>query len=92
MEHTPNMGEILVYQTADGITRLDVKLEGESVWLTQQQMAKLFQTSRTNVVEHIRHIYEEKELDSDSTCRHFRQVRQEGDDKCPEISPITIWI
>ena len=50
----------------------------ETVWLTQQQMADLFQSSRTNIVEHIRHIYEEGELDEASTCRKFRQVRTEG--------------
>ena len=50
----------------------------ETVWLSQQQMAELFQTSRTNVVEHIKHIYEECELDEESTCRKFRQVRKEG--------------
>lgn len=48
------------------------------MWLTQQQMAELFGSSRTNIVEHIRHIYEEGELDEDSTCRKFRQVRDEG--------------
>ena len=48
------------------------------MWLTQQQMSELFQTSRTNVVEHIKHIYEEGELDEISTCRNFRQVRKEG--------------
>ena len=55
-------GEILIYQTDDGLTNLEVKMQDESVWLTQQQMAKLFQSSRTNVTEHIRHIYEEGEL------------------------------
>lgn len=48
------------------------------MWLTQQQMADLFQTSRINIVEHIAHIYEELELDENSTCRKFRQVRKEG--------------
>ena len=48
------------------------------MWLTQQQMSELFQTSLTNVVEHIKHIYEEGELDEISTCRDFRQVRKEG--------------
>ncbi len=71
-------GEILVYQTEDGLTRLDVKFEDETVWLTQMQMADLYQTSRTNVTEHIRHIYEEGELSETSTCRKFRQVRKEG--------------
>ena len=50
----------------------------ETVWLSQQQMAELFQTPRTNVVEHIKHIYEEGELEEESTCRKFRQVRKEG--------------
>lgn len=50
----------------------------ETVWLSQQQMAELFQTSRTNVVEHIKHIYEEDELEEELTCRNFRQVRREG--------------
>ena len=70
-----NQGEIVIYQTEDGSTKIDVRFEGETVWLTQQQMAELFGSSRTNIVEHIRHIYEEGELDEDSTCRKFRQVR-----------------
>lgn len=71
-------GEILLYQAEDGNTHIEVKMVDETVWLTQQQMAELFQTSRTNVVEHIRHIYEEGELDESSTCRNFRQLRKEG--------------
>lgn len=71
-------GDIVIYQTEDGGTKIDVRFEGETVWLTQQQMAELFGSSRTNIVEHIRHIYEECELDEDSTCRKFRQVRDEG--------------
>ena len=73
-----NQGEIVIYQTDDGATKIDVRFVDETVWLTQQQMAELFQTSRSNVVEHIRHIYEEGELDEISTCRKFRQVRTEG--------------
>ena len=75
---TDEYGEILIYQTDDGQTNIEVKIEDDTVWLTQQQMAELFQTSRTNVVEHIKHIYEERELDEISTCRNFRQVRKEG--------------
>ena len=71
-------GEIIIYQSEDGLTNIEVKIEDETVWLTQQQMAELFQSSRTNVVEHIKHIYEEGELDEVSTCRNFRQVRKEG--------------
>ena len=75
---TGEYGEILIYQTDDGQTNIEVKIEDDTVWLTQQQMSELFQTSRTNVVEHIKHIYEEGELDEISTCRNFRQVRKEG--------------
>lgn len=74
----PQVGEIIIYQSEDGQTRINVKFEDETVWLTQQQMAELFQTSRTNVVEHVKHIYEEGELDESSTCRNFRQVQHEG--------------
>lgn len=70
--------EIIIYQSEDGETRIDVKFTGETVWLSQQQMADLYQSSRSNVVEHIKHIYEDGELDEESTCRNFRQVRQEG--------------
>lgn len=69
---------IIIYQSEDGKTHLEVRLENETLWLTQQQMADLYQTSRTNIVEHIKHIYEERELDENSTCRKFRQVRTEG--------------
>ncbi|MDI9518610.1 MAG: virulence RhuM family protein [Bacillota bacterium] len=73
-----NNGEIIIYQSEDGLTHIDVKLEDETIWLTQQQMAELFQTSRTNVVDHVRNIYSEGELEQNSTCRNFRQVRKEG--------------
>ena len=75
---TGECGEILIYRTENGQTNIEVKIEDDTVWLTQQQMSELFQTSRTNVVEHIKHIYEEGELDEISTCRNFRQVRKEG--------------
>ena len=73
-----NTGELIIYQSEDGLTRTEAILEDETIWLTQQQMAELFQTSRTNVVEHIGNIYEEGELDAASTCRKSRQVRKEG--------------
>lgn len=75
---TPAQGEIIIYQTDDGKAKIDVRFENETVWLTQAQMAELFQSSRTNIVEHIRHIYDEGELEEISTCRKFRQVRSEG--------------
>lgn len=70
--------QIVIYQTEDGKTQIDVRLENETVWLTQAQMAQLFKSSRTNVLEHIQHIYEDEELEKEATCRNFRQVRQEG--------------
>ena len=70
--------QIVIYQTEDGQTQIDVRLENETVWLTQAQMAELFKSSRTNVLEHIQHIYEDEELEKEATCRNFRQVRQEG--------------
>lgn len=73
-----NNNNIIIYQSEDGKTHIEVRVENETVWLTQQQMAELFQSSRTNVVEHIKHIYEEGELDEQSTCRKFRQVQTEG--------------
>ena len=70
--------KIIIYQTEDGQTQIDVRLENETVWLTQQQMVQLFKSSRTNILEHIQHIYEVEELDKISTCRNFRQVQKEG--------------
>ena len=73
-----NTGDIIIYQTEDGLTKINVKLDNDTVWLNQQQMAELYQSSRTNIVEHIKHIYEEGELSEEATCRKFRQVRVEG--------------
>ena len=70
--------KIIIYQTEDGQTQIDVRLENETVWLTQQQMVQLFKSSRSNILEHIQHIYEVEELDKISTCRNFRQVQKEG--------------
>lgn len=72
MEDTKN---IVIYQTEDGITKIEVRLEDENVWLTQQQMADLYQTTRPNIVQHIRNIYEEGELEPVATCKNFLQVR-----------------
>ena len=74
-----NRGEIIIYQTDDGAVRLDVKLEDESVWLTQEQMALLFGKGRTTITEHIRNIFKEGELVEDVVCRKFRHTTQHGD-------------
>ena len=71
-------GQILIYNADDGSIGIDVRFTDDTVWLSQQQMAELFKTSRTNILEHIGNIYDEGELDKNSTCREFRQVRKEG--------------
>lgn len=70
--------KIVIYQTEDGKTQLDVRLENETVWLTQAQLVQLFDSSKANVSEHIKHIYEDGELAADSTVRKFRTVQTEG--------------
>jgi len=73
-----NRGKIVIYQTKDGKTSIDVKLENETVWLNQAQMAELFQTDRTSVVKHVNNIYKSEELEKDSTCAKIAQVQMEG--------------
>ena len=70
--------EIVIYQTEDGKTQIDVKMEDETIWLTQDAMAKLFETTPQNITIHIKNIYNEDELDKISTCKDFLQVRKEG--------------
>ena len=73
-----NNSEILIYQTEDGLTKIDVKMENETVWLTQAQMSELFQTTPQNITLHIKNVYTEGELSEDSTCKENLQVQQEG--------------
>jgi len=73
-----NNSEIILYQNADGNIKIDVHLEAETVWLTQDQMATLFGKGRSTVAEHILNVYKEGELVQEATCRKFRQVRNEG--------------
>ena len=70
--------KIVIYQTEDGQTQIDVRLENDTVWLTQAQMAELFQTDRTSIVRHINNIYKVEELDRESTCAKIAQVQVEG--------------
>jgi hypothetical protein len=76
-----NTGEILIYQNQDGNIKIDVRLEDETVWLTQAQLCDLFQKSKATISEHIKNIFEEGELDSISTVRKFRTVQLEGERK-----------
>ena len=68
--------EIVLFENQN--IKLEVNMKDETVWLSQQQMSELFDTSRTNIIEHINHIYSDGELDKNSTCQDFRQVRKEG--------------
>ena len=70
-------GEIILYQPNETV-KLDVRIEDETVWLTQAQIVELFQSSKANISEHIKNIYEQEELEESSTVRDFRTVRQEG--------------
>lgn len=70
--------EIIIYQTEDGNTKIDVKLEDETVWLTQAQLCELYQTSKSNISEHIKHIFEEGELEENSVVRKFRTTGADG--------------
>ena len=71
-------GEIVIYTSADGKISLDTKLEYETIWLTQDMMAKLFETTPQNITMHIKNIYDDEELEQNSTCKDFLQVRNEG--------------
>ena len=71
-------GEIVIYRTDDGHTKIDVRFIDETVWLTQAQLVELFQSSKANISEHIKNIYAEGELDEESTVRKFRTVQIEG--------------
>jgi hypothetical protein len=73
-----NISDILIYQNQDGSIKIDVRLEDETVWLTQEQMAVLFGKGRSTIAEHIINVYQEGELTLEATCRKFRQVRMEG--------------
>ncbi|MBE6292548.1 MAG: Fic/DOC family protein [Bacteroidales bacterium] len=70
--------EIIIYQTEDGQTQIDVRMENETVWLTQAQMAELFNTDRTSIVRHINNIYKTEELEREATCAKIAQVQIEG--------------
>ena len=70
--------ELIIYQSDDGRTLIETRLEGETVWLTQAQMAELFQKGRVTITEHIRNIFAEGELDELSVCRKFRHTAKDG--------------
>jgi len=73
-----NESNLLIYQTEDGHIKIDVRLENETVWMTQKTIAELFQTSPQNITLHVKNIYEEGELDEEATCKFYLQVQNEG--------------
>src|SRR5690625_713708 len=73
-----NKTDILIYQTEDGNTKIDVRLEDETVWMSQKAIAELYQTSPQNITLNIKNIYEEAELEEKSTCKYYLQVQNEG--------------
>jgi hypothetical protein len=73
--------QMLLYQTEDGQTRIQVRLQDETVWMTQAAMAELYQTTPQNITLHLKSVYQEGELDSQATCKEYLQVQQEGSRK-----------
>jgi hypothetical protein len=77
-DKTPPQSEIILYQTEDGRTRIQCRIDQETIWLTQAQMAVLFETTPQNITLHIKTIYEDGELNEEATCKDYLQVRPEG--------------
>ncbi len=71
-------GDIIIYQTDDGLTKIDVKVQDETVWLSQQQMAELYDTTKQNISLHIKNVFDENELNENSTVKEFLTVQKEG--------------
>ena len=78
MDEVSRKGEMILFKTNDGATRVQVRFEDKNVWLTQAAMAELFQTTPQNITIHLKAIYDENELDEAATCKEYLQVRQEG--------------
>jgi len=78
MENSEQNNQIIIYQTDDGTPGIDVRFQGETAWLTQAQLVALFGSSKSNISEHIKHIFEEKELERDSVVRKFRTTAADG--------------
>ena len=77
-EELSRQGNVIIYQTEDGKTKVDVRFEDETVWLTQAQLVNLYQSSKSNVSEHIKHIFEEGELEETAVVRKFRTTAADG--------------
>ena len=73
-----NNGNILIYQTETGETKIDTYFNDETIWMTQKSIAELYQTTPQNIILHIKNIYSDGELDENSTCKNYLQVQTEG--------------
>ena len=73
-----NTSEILIYQTHEGNTRLEVRLENDTVWLSQEQIGQLFNKAKATISEHIRNVFDDEELDRNSVVRNFRTTASDG--------------
>lgn len=78
MDKQENQARLIIYRTEDGQAKLEVKMDGETVWLTQDQMAELFDKGRSTIAEHILNVFNEKELDEKAVCREFRRTGSDG--------------
>ena len=77
-DNLPAKSQFLIYQAENGVTKLEVRLSGETVWLTQQQMAELFQTTKQNISLHVRNIFHERELSEDSVVKEYLTTAADG--------------
>ena len=83
-----NTGEIIIFKTSENNVSIDVRFEGETVWLTQAQLVDLYGSSKANVSEQIKHIFEEEELSKEATVRKFRTVQIEGSRQVKTLSSV----
>ena len=70
--------EIIIYKDKDGVTKVNVKFINEDLWITKYQLAEIYKTTRQNIEQHIKNIYQDNELNENSTCKNFLQVQKEG--------------
>jgi hypothetical protein len=90
-DETPPQSSIVLYQTEDGRTRIQCRFENETLWLTQAQIAELFQTTPQNVTLHLKAIFAEGELSEAATCKDYLQVRAKAGVRSRETSVTTGW-
>ena len=74
-----NRGELIMYQTEDGLTRIDVRMDSDTVWLSLDQMAELFQRDKSTISRHIKNVFQEGELTEEATVANFATVQSEGE-------------